>query len=84
MDATGLDRALAAKFAGMRHRPTKKPAGVVAAVVPAPRKPAGKVAVAVVGKRSEAPAPKGKVKVVPYKTDDATGLARLAALRDCR
>ena len=41
--------------------------------VPAPRKPTGKVAVAVVGKRTEAPATRGKVKIVPYKTDDATG-----------
>jgi DnaK suppressor protein len=35
-------------------------------------RPAGKVAVAVVAK-PQAPAPKGKVKVVPYTTDEATG-----------
>ena len=47
-------------------------AGNPASPVTAPRKP-GKVAVAVVGKRVEAPAPKGKLKVVPYQTDEATG-----------
>ena len=32
-----------------------------------------------VGKRNEAPAPRGKVKVVPYKTDEATGRPILPA-----
>ena len=40
--------------------------------VTAPRKPIGKVAVAVAAKPA-APAAKGKVKVVPYQTDEATG-----------
>jgi len=42
-----------------------------AAVTPRPR-PTGKVAVAVAAKPA-APAPRGKVKVVDYKTDEATG-----------
>jgi DnaK suppressor protein len=33
----------------------------------------GKVAVAIVSKAPSAPTPRGKVKVVAYKTDDATG-----------
>ena len=48
----------------------QKPAAVVAP--PAPRKP-GKVAVAVVSNKSSAPAPRGKVKVVPYRVDEASG-----------
>ncbi|HJW45813.1 MAG TPA: RNA polymerase-binding protein DksA, partial [Lysobacter sp.] len=48
-----------------------KPASSSEAVTSRPR-PAGKVAVAVAAKPA-APAPRGKVKVVDYKTDDATG-----------
>ena len=52
----------------------KKEAVQVAAPKPATvvRKPQGKVAVAVVS-RPASPAPKGKLKVVPYQTDEATG-----------
>jgi DnaK suppressor protein len=42
------------------------------AKAPIPR-PVGKVAVAVVSRPSTTPAPRGKVKVVPYKTDEANG-----------
>ena len=38
-----------------------------------PQRPAGKVAVAVAATRDRVPAPRGKVKVVDYKTDEATG-----------
>ena len=53
---------------------TKSVAAVPAPVAKAPiPRPVGKVAVAVVSKPSATPAPRGKVKVVPYKTDEATG-----------
>lgn len=56
----------------------KAPAGTsVVGNVPSrpapPQRPAGKVAVAVAATRDKAPAPRGKVKVVEYKTDEATG-----------
>ena len=59
-------------------KPATKPAApaAVAKAAAAPvaaRKTGGKVAVAVVGKRKEAPVQKGKFKVVPYQTDEATG-----------
>jgi DnaK suppressor protein len=40
---------------------------------PSPQRPAGKVAVAVAANKDKAPAPRGKVKVVDYQTDEATG-----------
>ena len=49
-----------------------KPASAASAAVTSRPRPAGKVAVAVAAKPA-APAPRGKVKVVEYKTDEATG-----------
>ena len=60
--------------------PKKEPAAPIAAPKAAApiRKPQGKVAVAMVS-RVPNPAPKGKLKVVPYQTDEATGRPILPA-----
>ena len=59
---------LSPKPAGKAAASSKTAAAERPAVTPRPR-PIGKVAVAVAA-RPSAPVPKGKVKVVPYKTDD--------------
>jgi DnaK suppressor protein len=66
---------------GPRPNPNDEPAqkaAVKPAVVVAPRPAAGKVAVAVTS-RTVAPPPKIQVKVIPYKTDEATGRPILPA-----
>ena len=65
---------------GPRPNPNEPqvPKGVVKAAVAAPRPTVGKVAVAVIS-RQAAPAPKTQVKVIPYKTDEATGRPILPA-----
>jgi DnaK suppressor protein len=52
---------------------SKTPAGKPATTAAPAARPAGKVAVAVTAKSQQTPAPKTKVKVVPYKNDPATG-----------
>lgn len=54
-----------------KHAAAQPKPVVISSAQNAPRKP-GKVAVAVVAKPS-APVPKGKFKVVPYRTDDGNG-----------
>ena len=57
---------------GPLPNPNDPPKTAAKPVAVAPRPAAGKVAVAVTS-RPAAPAPKAQIKVVPYKTDEATG-----------
>src|SRR5690606_41699940 len=67
-------KAAPAKAAPAPKRKQKEEAAKPAVAVRSPfaPRPVGKVAVAVVS-RAPTPAPKTKYKVVPYKTDEATG-----------
>jgi DnaK suppressor protein len=68
-----------AKPSASKSKETVKtaPTGPSSAVAPSrptpPQRPAGKVAVAVAASKDKAPAPRGKVKIVDYKNDEATG-----------
>ena len=58
----------------VKTSPTRTPDVGTNAARPVPaQRPAGKVAVAVAANKDKTPAPRGKVKVVDYKTDEATG-----------